>query len=113
MGLAMIVLSFFANMPGSQESPPERTLHAIAAYVRMLALKKGMDPSAVARVLGIEQCPATQWSHSPTGSWFVRQYPLCGGRDLMLVYAVNETGRNPGLTHWYMPVAGNWLGFFD
>jgi hypothetical protein len=56
MEVAFILLSLLTNTPLSREPQPERTLHALAAYVRTVSLKKGLRASRVARALGIKPC---------------------------------------------------------
>jgi hypothetical protein len=54
MDLTMIILSLLAHVPASPEAPSERTLHALAAYVRTVALKKGWNARLVAAAIGIK-----------------------------------------------------------
>ena len=45
MEVAFILLSLLTNTPLSREPQPERTLHALAAYVRTVSVKKGLRAS--------------------------------------------------------------------
>src|SRR5580704_17675910 len=56
MEVAFILLSLLTNTPLSSEPVPERTLHALAAYVRTVSVKEGLRASRVARALGIKPC---------------------------------------------------------
>jgi hypothetical protein len=60
MDVAIILLSLLTNTPLSPEDPPEQTLHALAAYVRTVSMKKGLRARRVARALGIKPC-LTDW----------------------------------------------------
>jgi hypothetical protein len=56
MDFVMVFLSLLPSTPTGPETPPERTLHAMAAYVRTVAVKKGLRARRVAHALGIQPC---------------------------------------------------------
>src|SRR6266851_4196881 len=61
MDVAFILLALLTNTPLAPEDPPEQTLHALAAYVRTVSLKKGLRARRVARALGIKPGGASAW----------------------------------------------------
>ncbi len=70
MDLVLILLSLLTNTPISPEAPPERTLHAMAAYVRTVSVKKGLRTAKIARALGIrpgklDGTPGIEWASAP------------------------------------------------
>ncbi len=115
MELAFMVLSLFANLPSPEDAPPERSMNLVAAYVRTLALRKGMNTQEVARTLGFEQCYAGPYpgAGSRSGAWFTRYYTLTGGRDLLLVYTSATPGHEPELLNWHWMPTGFTIGYFD
>ena len=54
MDVAILFLALLTNTPLSRESEPEQTVHALAAYVRSVSLRKGLRARPVARALGIK-----------------------------------------------------------
>jgi hypothetical protein len=66
MDVAILLLALLTNTPLSRESEPEQTVHALAAYVRSVSLRKGLRARPVARALGIKPCgieaPRAEWN---------------------------------------------------
>ena len=61
MDVAIILLALLTNTPLPPEDPTEQTLHALAAYVRTVSLKKGLRARRVARALGIKPGGPRAW----------------------------------------------------
>jgi hypothetical protein len=54
MDVALALLALLTNTPRPADDLPEQTLHALAAYVRTVSMKKGLRARRVARALGIK-----------------------------------------------------------